>query len=133
MEFPQPKFEVGQEVEAQWNSFSSDYIPATITNIKVAYTVRFNKEGFTGHYQRGEDEIRLPKPSPEQAWEKAIMVIGARGAAQANYCCLDGDEVEDFNRETRHQAYQILGAASIRITDEVKRDVRRLIGIANDL
>jgi hypothetical protein len=130
-----PKFEVGQQVEATWHGLftAPDYKPAHITGSKYVYTVKFNDQPEAGSYQRDEDQIRLPRPSVEEAWEKATMLIGIRAHEKGEYCCLDHPEKLVFDKETRHQVYQILGSATIRITDEVKADVRRLIGIADDM
>lgn len=131
----EPKYQVGQEVEAEYTS-NVGFVPAAISSVEARYIyhLRFtDRIAAPGIYERNEGQIRLPRPSEEEAWEKATMLIGKRGYERYEYCCLNGEEVEDWHRETRHQVYQILGAAKITITDEVKRDVRRLVQVADSL
>lgn len=129
----EPKYQVGQEVEAIFNGYV-EYKPATIVGVAYEYTVQFDFDGYHNHgtAQRTEDQVRLPRPSEDEAWEKATMLIGKR-----NYIRGTTNYINPFNaafdRETRHQVYQILGSAGIKITDEVKQDVRRLIGIADSM
>lgn len=128
----EPKYQVGQKVEAQISNFSSSsFAPATITGVRYSYTVSFNVPNTS--VLRDENQIRLPRPSEEEAWEKATMLIGIRSRKKGEYCCLDGQEKLDFDRETRHQVYGILGSAGIKIEPEVKADVRRLIGVADSM
>lgn len=125
-----PKYQVGQEVEVDtpWDGWMS----GSIKEAKLFYIVEIKGEPGSS-YRFVEGNIRLPRPSEEEAWEKATMLIGKRGYERYEYCCLNGSEVGDWHRETRHQVYQILGSAGIKITDEVKADVRRLIGVADSL
>lgn len=127
----EPKYQVGQEVEATYRS-SLVHESAIVKGVRLVYRIEFTSlPGIT--VDRDEDQIHERRPSPEEAWEKATMLIGIRSREKGEYCCMDGQEKLDFDKYTRHQVYQILGSASIRITDEVKRDVRRLIGVADGM
>lgn len=128
----EPKYQVGQKVDALW-SHTVGYLPGRVESVTATYRygVVFP---IRGHFVSSltEDQIRLPRPSPEEAWEKAVMLIGLRASEKrGRLLVLEG--IVAWNTETRHQCYQILGSAGIKITDEVKRDVRRLTTIADSL
>lgn len=125
----EPKHHAGDAVVAELDRVNG-YKPARIVGTKVVYLIVF--DGYAATHERTEDKIR-ERIGPEEAWEKATMLIGIRSNEKGKYCCLDGQEKSDFDKETRHQVYQLLGSASIRITEEVKTDVRRLIGIADGM
>lgn len=126
----EPKFEQNQSVEAE-ELYSGDYRPAVVKRAHITYTVVFTDSGKSA--ERAEDQIRLPRPTEEEAWEKAAMVIGRRGYLRLDYCCMNSSEAEDFDRETRHQVYKILVTAGVKFTDEVKNRVRKLIVLDNNL
>lgn len=125
-----PKFQAGQQVEAYYNS-SVGYVPGVVQTVETKHTyhVRVTHPVVT-IYAVFEDEIREPKPTPEQAWEKVGLLIGHRAYSKSEVAYWEEDK---HDRETRHQCYQILGAAQVKITDEVKDKVRRLIELADNM
>lgn len=128
----QPKFQVGQQVEAFWSNLIG-YLPANVTKIEAhyTYTVQYPTRS-NATDELTENQIRPPRPTEEEAWEKATMLIGQRAYIKGKPITVYPFN-ENFNRETRHQVYQLLGSAGIKITDEVKADVRRLIEVSDTL
>ena len=90
-----PRYAIGQEVEALVSGFQADYAPATIKKIKYQYTVTFTDTCYA-NAQRTEDQIRPPRPSEEEAWEKATMLIGKR-----NYIRGTTNSISPFNADRK--------------------------------
>lgn len=123
-----PKYQPGQEVEAMWNGWGA-YENAVVKTVIHMYIVEFPNHGNVT-LNVYESQVRLPAPPQEEAWEKATMLIAFRAAERRGWNYTSG-AIDEFNKETRHQVYQTLGSAGIKITAEVKSDVRRLIQVAD--
>lgn len=66
-----------------------------------------------------------PKLTKEEAWIDVTLLVGKRSRSPLTWAS------EAWKRETRHQCYVILGSAGVKMEDDVKERVRKLIARAD--
>lgn len=136
-----PKFKVGDRVKFGFGNMG------TIKEVHThhTYTIEAPQTLSTGAplvlYTRDELYLVDAPLTPEEAWDKAAILVGKRESAwnhsyMTTRAMFRGDENAinkarvDHDKETRHQVYVILGSAHIKIGENsgpVKTRVRSLI------